>query len=245
MPEYVYGIVAADGASPPREAGVGDAPIKLITDGDVAALVSELPTHEVRLGRAEALTHARVLEAALANGTVLPMRFGVVMHDAEEVRRRLLSEHAAELRDQLQRLAGKVEVNLRAVYDEEALMRQVIAGEPEVARLKDSLRGRSEDATYFDRIRLGELVAHGVERIREADADAIIDALTPAAVGISAAEPAHERVALNASFLIDRARLGDFDRILDQVAAQRWDRMRFKYTGPLPPHSFVELAGSV
>jgi hypothetical protein len=33
-----------------------------------------------------------------------------------------------------------------------------------------------------------------------------------------------------------------FDRSLDEIAAEQADRIRFKATGPLPPHSFVELS---
>jgi hypothetical protein len=51
-------------------------------------------------------------------------------------------------------------------------------------------------------------------------------------------------VVITASFLIERARLATFDETLDRLAAEQAERMRFKYTGPLPPHSFVELSGS-
>ena len=243
MTEYVYGIVA-EATRPPSEPGIGGAPVRLIEGGGAAALVSEVAADSVRLGREDALAHARVLESALSHGTVLPMRFGVVMDGADDVRRRLLAEHDGELRRQLEEFAGKVEVNLRVLYEENALMRQVLANEPEAARLRESIRGKPEDATYFERIRLGELVAHTVERIREADAQAIVDALAPLTVGVSIADPAHERMVLAASFLIERARLDAFDRKLDEIAAGRADSMRFKYTGPLPPHSFVELSGS-
>jgi hypothetical protein len=242
--EYVYGIVEQE-VEPPSEPGVGGASPRLIAGPSASALVSDLSAGELRLGRSEALAHARVLEAALAHGTVLPMRFGVVMDGPDEVRRRLLSEHEDDLRAQLESFAGKVEVNLRVLYDEATLMREIVGTEPEIARLREQLRGRSEDATYYDRIRLGELVARAIERVREADARGIVDALAPAVLAVSAAEPAHERIALSASFLVARDRLEDFDRRLDQIAAERSPLMRFKSTGPLPPHSFVELSGGV
>jgi len=52
----------------------------------------------------------------------------------------------------------------------------------------------------------------------------------------------HERMALNASFLVEQRRQRDFDRALDEIAEGQSGRIQFKYTGPLPPHSFVELA---
>ena len=35
--------------------------------------------------------------------------------------------------------------------------------------------------------------------------------------------------------------MDDFDGAVDEVGADDDGRIRFKYTGPLPPHSFVEL----
>jgi hypothetical protein len=49
-------------------------------------------------------------------------------------------------------------------------------------------------------------------------------------------------MALNASFLVDRSARKAFDAELDRIAEEQGGRMRFKYTGPLAPHSFVELA---
>ncbi len=77
-------------APPPEGTGIAGAPLRLIASGSAAALVSELPVDEVRFGREEAMTHARVLENALSRGTVLPMRFGVVVADQDEVRARVL-----------------------------------------------------------------------------------------------------------------------------------------------------------
>jgi hypothetical protein len=241
--EYVYGIVS-EAAQPPSEPGIAGAELRLIKGGSCAALVSDVAEPELRFGRAEAIAHARVLEAALAGGTVLPMRFGVIMNDPEEVRNRLLADHEPDLRAQLDSFAGKVEVSIRALYEEQPLMRQIVSEEPEIARLRASLQGKPEAATYYERIRLGELIAQAVERRREADTQEIVGALADLAVTVSIGEPAHERVVFNASFLVESDRMSAFDQRLDQIAADRAERMRFKYTGPLPPHSFVELTGS-
>ena len=243
MPHYVYGIVGA-GAKPPAVRGIGNAKVELVAGDGAAALVSDLAAGEVRLGREEMLTHARVLEKALARGTVLPMRLGVVMSDQDEIRRRLLDQHADDLSVQLSEFDGKVEVRIRAVYEEKALLREVVRGDPEIAALNRTIAGQPEAATYYARIELGERVAAGIERKRERDAAEIIDALAPAALAVDEGKTGHERVAVNASFLVERARLNEFNKILDAVAEAHGGRIKFKYTGPLPPHSFVQLAGS-
>jgi hypothetical protein len=240
VPQYVYGIV--EGRAPaPAGSGIGGSSLRLIPGDGAAALVSDLEGRELALGREELLAHAHVLEGALSSGTVLPMRFGVVMEGEDEVRRRLLSAHAEELRAQLERFAEKVEVNIRASYEEPVLMREVLEANPEVARLKQSLQGKPEDATYYERIRLGELVSKAVERMREADSARILEALSPFASDVHVAPPVHERVALNAAFLVERKRLREFDEIVEAFAGGQAGRLHFKYTGPLPPHSFVEF----
>lgn len=239
--KYVYGVMSSS-SEPPAESGIGGAALELIESDGLAALVSDAADGELRMGREEILVHAKVLEHALARGTVLPMRFGVVMPDVSAVRSQLLDAHRDELASQLVQLEGKVELTVRATYEEDALMREVVSEDPDVQRLRASLRGAPEDATYYQRIELGELVAGAVERKRERDANGILDALAPLALDVRVAQPAHERVGLSASFLVDRDRIKDFDGAMESVAATEADRMRFKYVGPLPPYSFVELA---
>jgi hypothetical protein len=239
---YVYGIVP-DAVDPPAGTGIGDAPLRLIAGDGAAALVSDLPGGELRIGREELTEHMRVLQEALARGTVLPMRFGVVMAGDAAIRRHLLDAHRDALRSQLAHLAGKVELKVRAMYEEENLMREVLREDQDVARLRETLRDAPEDATYYGRIHLGELVAGAVERKRERDASGILASLAPLAVAVEVAEPSHERVALSASFLVARERMPEFDAAVDRVAGAQAERMRLKYTGPLPPHSFVERVG--
>jgi Gas vesicle synthesis protein GvpL/GvpF len=243
VPVYVYGIVEPT-APEPSGAGIRDAPIRLVAGETAAALVSDLEGEELRFGREEAMTHARVLEDALSYGTVLPMRFGVVVADEDEVRARILDGHGDELAAQLEQLAGKVELAVRAVYEEDQLMREIVQSNPEIARRREQLRGQPEDATYYERIGLGELVASAVERARDNDAHTILEVLSPLALAVEIGQPSHERVVLGASFLVDREGVGRFDEALEQIAAAQAQRIRFKLTGPLPPHSFVQLAGA-
>jgi gas vesicle protein GvpL/GvpF len=237
---YVYGV-RADGHQLPRITGIDGAPLQEIASDGIAALVSDLSDRELRLGREEMTAHARVLEEALQDGTVFPMRFGVVMAGEPAVTSQLLGAHRDELEQQLIDLDGKVELRLRAVYDEAAVMREVVDEDQDIARLGSSLRGASEDATYYGRIQLGEMVARAIERKREGDAAQIMDALAPLAVASQVAEAGHERIVVSASFLVERDRMTAFDEAVDEIGRAQDGRMRLKYTGPLPPHSFVEL----
>jgi Gas vesicle synthesis protein GvpL/GvpF len=238
--DYVYGIVAA-GTKAPSGPGIGGTALRLVSSDGVAALVSDVPADDLRFGRAAMVAHSEVLERAMANGTILPTRFGVVLEGDDAVRESLLDPHLDVLLTQLEDFAGKAELKLRGSYEERRLMSEVLREDQDVARLRDSLRGTAEDASYYGRIRLGELVADAVERKRQLDARVILDRLAPLALAVDVAEPNHERVVFNASFLVERERIEAFDVAVDEIGRAQADRIRFKYTGPLPPHSFVRL----
>lgn len=239
--KYVYGVIPAS-AAPPARSGIGGAAVETIASDATAAIVSDVSGDDLEAGREELMIHAQVLEEALEGGVVLPLRFGAVMADADSVRRELLERHDDALRAQLAELEGKVELRLRAVFEETALMGEVVRENPEIAELREALRGQDDDATYYERIRLGELVAGAVERKLEAEGQQILDALAPLALAVDRGELGHERVALNASFLVERERIAEFDEAVDEIGRVSEGRVRLKYTGPLPAHSFVELS---
>lgn len=238
---YIYGVVPA-GATLPAEDGIGGASLRLIAGDGVAALASAVPEGELTMGRAAMTAHARVLEAAHALGTVLPTRFGVIMDNDSEAAGRLLGEHREALMAQLREFDGKAELKLRASYEEQAVLGEIVAENGEIARLRDEVRGSSADASYYARIRLGELVAAAMESKRERDAEAILSRLSPLALATEVGTPAHERIVVSASFLVQRADVEHFDAAVDAIGGAQAGRMRFRYTGPLPPHSFVVLA---
>lgn len=239
--QYVYGVVRASKDPRVRSEGVAGGPVGAVAAEQIAALTSEVPDEELRAGREELTTHARVLEEALEGGVLLPMRFGVVMESEESVRRDLLERHRDELLAQLDELDGKIELNVKAIYEEDALMREVVQSDSAIARLRESLQGKSEDATYYERIRLGEMVAEGVEAKRGHDADLILTRLTELADAVETGQPMHERMAVNASFLVARTGTPAFEDALEQLGGEQAGRIRFKLAGPLPPHSFVRL----
>jgi hypothetical protein len=240
--KYVYGVIPAT-ARAPKTQGIRRRRLQVVTDGKVAAIVSDVPDDDLTATREDLMAHSRVLERALAETVVLPMRFGMVMPDADSIREQLLAPYAEELATQLEHLAGKSELHVQAVYEEQPLMREVVEAHPDIAARRDSIGDRSPDASYYERIELGQLVAQAVDQARTADSEAILDALEPLADALEVASPGHEREAARIFFLVDESRLAEFDAAVDELGRANEGRLRFKYTGPLPPYSFVSLPG--
>jgi Gas vesicle synthesis protein GvpL/GvpF len=238
---YVYGVTSGSNETEIDVAGVGprEAPIRRIREAGVAAIVSDVPRGPLAAAR-DLRAHWRVLDKVASVETVLPVRFATVMESEDAVRREFLAPNADRLRTLLAELDGKVQLTVKGFYDEERLLREIVSESPEVARLRERTRTVSEAAGYYDRIRLGELVAAELERRRVQDAELFLSRLGPKAVAAKTEEPATKDGAVHAAFLVERNRIDEFTRAVQRLTDELGERIRIRYVGPLPPYSFAE-----
>src|SRR5205823_4937798 len=124
---------------------------------------------------------------------------------------------------------------------EAGLMRDVVAASPAIARLRERLRGVPESAGYYERIRLGELVAAEVDRRREEDAALALARLAPLAAATRVEAAGAPGAAFNLAFLVDRVGLGAFSAAVDGLVRELGERIDVRYVGPLAPYSFADL----
>ncbi len=230
-PAYVYGITLADGALSAAQ-GVGDASVYPLEHGELAALVSELPSADIRARRRDLLRHAEVLQQAFERRTILPLGFGTVFASGEDVVADLLEPRYEELVSLLQSLDGLVELTVRAFYDEAGVLAAIVRDEPRIA----ALRGSTNPA---DQVRLGEAVAEALADRRVRAADEIVAALSSLAREVAVEERVAQFEVVRAAFLVDRSALDEFDAQAEELARRYDGLVRFKLTGPLPPHHFV------
>jgi len=239
VPLYVYGIMRAQDAARATVDGE-DHPVDVeaVDHVGLSALVSHVPG-ELRLRRDNILAHADVLQAAFAHGPVLPFRFGTVVADADVVVGELLSPRSEALTARLDELDGKVEMQVKAIYAEEPLLRSILAQDQELARAVKRTQQLPADATHFDRIRIGEAINQAVLSRGAADGQALLGALAPLATANVVSPPHHERAVMNVAFLVERANLERFDGAVEALSEQHAGAIEFKLIGPLPPYSFV------
>lgn len=238
MSTYVYGIAAgAHPALPEGMGGVGDPPrpVRILREGDLAAVVSEAP-EGLRPKRRDLLAHQNVLSEAGAAGCVLPMRFGSVAPDDNSVTG-VLAERAEHYKERLRALDGRVEYNIKANHVEEAVLHQVMAENAEIRGLAEANR-QAGGGSYDDKIRLGEMVAAAVKAKEGDDAAALRSALEAAADDVSVGPESTGWLA-NVSFLVDRESAEAFLAAVEQ-ARKDMPHLEVRINGPLPPYSFVE-----
>jgi len=188
----------------------------------------------------EVRAHWRVIEAAAASATVLPVRFATVLAGDRAVVEQLLEPQADRLTELLRSLAGRVQLAVKGEYDEEVLLREIVRETPAVSALRERVSTRPEAASYYDRIRLGELVSGEIGRRRTRDQQLALAAFEGHAEASVANEPRSANGAFDLAFLVSRDKVDAFGAPVRALSEALGDRIRLRYLGPLPPYSFVD-----
>jgi hypothetical protein len=242
MALHVYGVVAATTPLPGVLLGRQQAPVRLVVDGDLAAVVSEIDA-EARVRRDDLLAHARVLETLVEGSTVLPMRFGVIVETDEGVAHNILEAGESRLASLLNLFDGLVQVTVKAYHVEEQALRDLLRERPEIRRLRD--QAATGPSSYHSQLRLGETIAVGLDALASADASMLNEQLSGLAERIVLADVAGKNQVLDAALLVQRAARTRTDEGIARLSRTLPDRLRLRYIGPQPPYSFIdgELAG--
>ena len=240
-PIYVYGVVSTTQSLDLPKDGVTNAATRVVESDGLAAVVSTVPGERLRVRRRDLDAHLHAVEQLFEQTTVLPCRFGTVLASEDDVRRQLLEARRDELHALLEGLDGRVQMNVKAEYDEPEVLREVVASNPRIARLRERAKGLG-DAAYYENIKLGELITEQLSIRRGGDAERIYGRLAPLANDVMInVDEAPALLVLKASFLVERKRLEKFDQELEALAKQDAPTMRYEAVGPLPPTAFVSL----
>jgi hypothetical protein len=235
---YVYGLTRSDARLPDELAGVDGAPVELVAHGEVAALVSPVPTDRPLGNRDDLFAHERVVDAVARDNTVLPVRFGSVVRP-EGVVDELLAPHTDELTAALAELDGQVQYTVKGRFVRETVLREVIESDPEIAELNARVRDQPEDELHQDRVRLGELVVGELEARRQAEGPPLHERLAGLATAASTRQSSDPEQVLDSAFLVPRQRSAEFEDAVERIAAEVSGRVAFSLGGPLAPYDFA------
>ncbi len=244
---YVYGIAPAEpfrnGNPPLGVTGIGGRgnPVRTIMLDDLAAVVSDVPGVDIDLKHENLLDHQRVLDEVLRRADVLPLSFGTVAESDDEVREVLLREGYYALCEQLTYVQGCVELQVKALWDQERLFVEIADENEEVRALRDQVVLHPNDTDSIAKINLGQLTEAEIELKSQWEAEGLLSILEPRAVDVLVSPNLNEIMLLNAAFLVERAREAEFDDVMNQIACAQSGRLIFRYVGPLPPYSFINL----
>lgn len=246
---YLYAIVDGTGASAATgEAGIepGGA-VEAVRAGSLTAIISDVDVLAFRRGCDEAdvaeggwlaravRTHDNVVAAAFRSAPTVPLRFGVVYPSRAAVSS-LLTQHAAEFRRELDRLAGRAEWNVKVFVATAADDAAYVAPYPSASS--------SPGAGFLERER-GRRLQRVQRRDRARSAVAVVVGVLDA-VALDRVDLRHGGSGPDgppyfaATYLVERDAEQEFVSAVDGLRAGD-GAVRLEVDGPWPPFHFTEL----
>lgn len=240
--KYVYCTIEAEDSLSFGQIGIGGRgdDVYTIHHESLAAVVSDTPMVVYDPTRENALTHEHVIETVMNDFTVIPMSFGTVFRTEDDVVE-FLKDTADALHDVLDKMKGKIEFGLKVNWDPESVLKEVEMENEEIRRLKEEIQANRLASTYFARMQLGRLVEQALGEKSDAYVREVYDHLRDCATASRHNKPIGDKMILNAAFLVEREKAGEFDHKVSEIAQQYEGRLRFVYTGPWPPYNFVNI----
>ena len=240
---YIYCITRGGEHRTFDTRGLGDSSgqVYTIPRAGLSAVVSDSAVVDYERSRRNMIVHTLVQEEVIRDQPILPVRFGTVAPDAESLRDKLLERRRAEFGSLFAEVEGRVELGLKAFWRENVPFGEIIEENEDIRCLRDRLMDRTPEETYYERVRLGQMVVDEVNRRRDAAADAIMSLLRPLACKSKVNVNLGERMVVNAAFLVDKSAEEGFDQTVRELGAQMEHRLAFKYVGPVPPYNFVNI----
>jgi hypothetical protein len=237
---YLYAIVASGEPRSYPSLGIEGNDVYSISEGRVAAVVSGLASSKIRPQRANLAAHQAVLKCLMADTTPLPMAFGTVATSPEAIRGILVRNRRA-FEEQLQRVAGKVEMGLRVAWDVPNIFEYFVNTHAELRLARDRLVGARHEFTQEEKIELGRMFDRLLNDDREDHTRNVEHVLAPVCAEFKANQCRNEHEVMNVACLVRRDRQEEFSAGVF-AAAKRFDNnFSFDYSGPWAPHNFVEL----
>jgi hypothetical protein len=225
---YVYAILARETPLPAGLRGIDGAAVALVPYRALAAATSPLEHGPPRPTPQNVWRHEAVVEALLAQGSALPVRFGTVLAEAAAVARALAARYDVLAAD-LARLGDKVEFSLSVLWDpprsqeQEPAPRRAAPG-PGARYLHARLAASRREAAAREQ---AQALAHEMDRELSVHTLERRCTLLPT-----------PRLAVRAAYLLEPGRVPAFQDAFAQLRRAH-PALRLLLSGPWPPYSFV------
>ena len=242
--KYIYCIIGTKQERDFGPIGIGGRGDDVLTFGhnDLSMVVSSHPITKFVVNRDNMLAHQKVIEEVMKEfDSVLPVRFGTIASNADEIRN-LLGRRYREFKNALRDLDHKVELGVKGVWkDMEIIFKEIAEENKEVRMAKEEIQNGGNKKNIQAKIEVGKLVEEALAEKKEKEAERIVDTLKRTAFEYKLNKTIGDEMFVNAAFLVDKGREKEFDNIMDDLSEKYKERVKFMYVGPLPVFNFVNI----
>ncbi len=239
---FIYATIDNTSALPNlaefQAGGINAAPLEIVCYRDIAAVVSaidvdfslgEASTEQKESHQAHLLTYQQVNEFLLkktgSNG-MLPLKFGFTASSQQDVEK-VLEQAYIQLRTYLDKLKGTMELVIQVSWELPKILQTIIKDDPELANA--------------DPVQTGRLLFEAAELKKRNFVTAIHNHLSPCSKDYSDAPLKTDTMIFNRSYLVEKDKESLFDDAVDLAATEFEELLTFRYIGPLPAYSFVNI----
>jgi hypothetical protein len=238
---YLYGITPDDHARHWNLQGINGAPlIYTISHNGLNAVVSDGAGEISEANQEDLLTHNRVLGQVMQTCSVLPLRLGTVAKSESDVRA-FLQTSQRPLRNALKQIERKVEFDVEAAWNGGEIFKLIEEQDVEVRKIKENAISAGKPLSSDEQLAAGILVANAIARQRAQFATAVEEELKPLSERVSSLKSRGNETVFNAAFLVHEERAKAFEAAIYRLGDLHARILKFRYAGPLPCYSFVNL----
>jgi hypothetical protein len=237
---YLYAVISGPDERTYGDFGIEGATVYVISDGSVAAIVSDVPNKKIRPERLHLAAHQEVLRRLMEEITPLPMTFGIIA-DGPEAIQRILSRNQQVLVDQLHRVSGKAEMGLRVTWDVPNIFEYFVHTHQDLRTARDHFFATQREPTQEDKIELGRMFDRILNEDRESHTERVEEILSTYCFEIKRNRCRNEREVMNLATLIARENQPKFEAAIFKAAELFDNNFAFDYNGPWAPHNFVDI----
>ena len=220
--------------------GIGENPVYTIDYKDIAAVVSTIPFKQMDSNLNDIVAHQRVVEAAREAGTVLPVRFGVILKNEEGIRK-LLAGSYKDYGTKISHLKGKDEIGVKVLLNKTSLKKIEAQAEQseEIRKIKQEMSAAKPGTSYFLKLRLQDAMKNETLMKIDRMVGEINNSLAEAAEDKRLLKSDVGEIVLNAAYLVDKGRISTFDAKVKELREKfEKEGMTLHRSGPWAPYSF-------
>lgn len=238
---YLYGIIQDDQAHRWSLSGIGGAEtVYTICQDGLSALVSDGTMELYEATQENLLAHNKVLEEIMKAFWVLPLRLGTVARSEAEVRS-FLQKASRPLREAFSQLEGRAEFDVGAEWHGDGIFKLIAEENEKIREHKARIAAAGKAAGLNEQIVMGMMVAEAINQRKAQVSQEIEAGLKTYAERVSPLKARTKDTVFNAAFLVPQERMKPFEEAIYRLGDQYGKLLKFRYAGPLPCYSFVNL----
>lgn len=245
--KHLYGVIKESQERDFGPIGIGEHQDRVYTicHNGLAGVVSDLPmTNYAPLPQETIVrylaSHQYVIEQVMKSYGIVPIKFGNMAGDEEEVRQ-ILKRGYDQFVAALEEMENKIELDVVASWANlDSILKEVGEEEP-IKKFRREAASKPPAEIQAAKIELGSMVKSALDDRRTETASDIVSTLKESAVDYWPHEVMDDTMIMNVAFLIPKDKEKEFDQRTNQLDERYQQRVNFRCVGPLPPYSFSTM----